>query len=156
VLRRHPLLDLAGAGIGHEHLAGTLAEGSPNGFLETCVDDTGASLAERCAALPRRRHLSLVDEESIARNASGEQLDAQHLQWLVGISLVVGGERLNEPADFREIRRDGNKAKTSKQFIFVHGESLTNLRRGQQGRSFVSDQKHLHRLMYHFMIHEQA
>jgi hypothetical protein len=69
-----------------------------------------------------RRRLGFVDEETITRNASGEKLDAQKLQRLIAFSLVGGDQRLNEPADFWQIRSDRNKTEAAKQLIFVHSD----------------------------------
>ena len=55
-----------------------------------------------------------------------KKVDAQGLQRLVAISLVIGGHRLNKPADFREIRGDRNKTETGEQVVFVHGDVQLN------------------------------
>jgi hypothetical protein len=69
-----------------------------------------------------RRHLGFVDQESIAWDASREQLDAQKLQRLIAISVAIGDRRLNEPADFRKIDRNRSETEAGEQVIFVHGD----------------------------------
>ena len=76
-----------------------------------------------------RRSFSFVNEECIVRNASGKQLNAQGLQWLIAFSFVICRQSFNEPT----VRRDGNETEASKQLIFIHAESLTSLLRGHQG-----------------------